>query len=114
MRRTIGTFDSQNHAAIANEIARNFLKTEKFQKVTDAQVKQNIKLARAAAWNAVLKMDNPINDVQPDSEDMLDISLMLDEIQHNEARYRPKLLSSPLQSETVRIFFIKHISPSPF
>jgi len=48
-----GTFDTQNHAISASVIARTKLNTSKDLKLTEEEVKVNVKLAKEAVLNAV-------------------------------------------------------------
>jgi len=101
-KRYIGTFDTQEQGSIARAIAKGYLKTEEGQKPADEQIiTQNVKLAREAAVEAVQKIRNE-DDVPPNDEDNLTMSLKLD---GEEACDRPKLQSTRYQSDEVRIYF---------
>jgi len=100
-RRNLGTFDTQDQAALANEVGRRMLKTEKGLKLTAEEVDRNVKLARVASMDAVRKIKRHEDDTPPNVEDMLRIFLMSDEVASKEAGDRPNLLLSRLQPEKV-------------
>jgi len=54
-RRNLGTYDTQDQAALANEVGRKMLKTEIGKSVTEEEIVLNIKKARDAVLDAVHK-----------------------------------------------------------
>ena len=46
----IGTFKSQQEAALANYVAREILKTEEGLKLTSDEIEERAKVARALPW----------------------------------------------------------------
>jgi len=97
-RRNLGTFNTQDQAALANEVGRKILDlTKKGTQITAEDIERNVKLAREAALEAVQKMDD-VDDTPPNEEDMFKILLLSEEVISMEAGDRPKLLPSRLQS----------------
>jgi hypothetical protein len=94
-RRNIGTFDTQDLAALANRVGRQLLTAEKGVTLTAAEIEENVMLARAASVKAVSKLQHE-DDAPPNEENRLEILLLSEE-----AADRPRLLSIRLQPEKV-------------
>lgn len=92
-RRNIGTFDTQDLAALANRVGRQLLTAEKGVTLTAAEIEENVMLARAASVKAVSKLQHE-DDAPPNEENRLEILLLSEE-----AADRPRLLSIRLQPE---------------
>lgn len=99
LRRNIGTFDTQDHAALANQIGRKILKPTKGSKLTVEETVKNMKLAREAARDAVNKVKHLEEDSPPSDNDVLHLLLMSAEMESKEAVNRPKLLQSRKEFE---------------
>eukprot|EP00571_Detonula_confervacea_P016952 CAMPEP_0172302726 /NCGR_PEP_ID=MMETSP1058-20130122/4390_1 /TAXON_ID=83371 /ORGANISM="Detonula confervacea, Strain CCMP 353" /LENGTH=1412 /DNA_ID=CAMNT_0013013315 /DNA_START=162 /DNA_END=4399 /DNA_ORIENTATION=- len=99
LRRNIGTFDTQDQAALANQIGRKILRTTKGSKLTALETDLNMKLAREAAWDEVNKVEHFEDDAPPNEEDLLNVLLMSDAIEIKEAGNRPELMLSQKQSK---------------
>lgn len=104
-RRNIGTFATQEQAALANEVGRKILDTAKDLQLTVEEVDQNIHEAREAAQEAVRKMidENLDDDATPTDEGMLNLLLWSQEECGDEVG-RPTLLASQVQSKIVSAF----------
>jgi len=103
-RRTLGTYDSQDHAALANEVGRKMLMAdkEKSSKLTAEEVERNMKQARNAAFKAV---SNIQEDIPPNEEDMFNLILMVDEVASMESGERPNLALSRSQPKKVSVLY---------
>ncbi|KAL3811831.1 hypothetical protein ACHAXA_004258 [Cyclostephanos tholiformis] len=99
-RRNIGTFATQEQAALANEVGRKILETAKGLQSTVEEMDQNIQKARDAAQVVVRKMidETRKDDLPPTDECMLNLLLMSHE-ECGEGDDRPKLLNSQVQSK---------------
>ena len=104
-RRNIGTFATQEQAALANEVGRKILETAKGLQSTVEEMDQNIQKARDAAQVVVRKMidETRKDDLPPTDECMLNLLLMSHE-ECGEGDDRPKLLNSQVQSKIVSPF----------
>lgn len=109
IRRNIGTFATQEQAALANEVGRKILETAKDLQLTVEEIDQNIQNARDAAQEAVRKMIDEYleGDESPTEEEMLNLLLRSQEECGDEAG-RPTLLASQVQSKIVSAFLSRH------
>jgi len=92
-RRNMGTFATQDQAALANEVGRKVLSlTKNGTKLSGEDIDHNVKLAREAALDAVNKMRDK-DEAAPNEDDMLKLLLLSEEVIVDEAENRPNLLS---------------------
>lgn len=97
-RRNLGTFDTQDHAALANKIGRRFLRN--ISNLNANQADENVKLARKTALDAVHKIKGE-DDTLPSEEEVINTLMMSNAVDMEVAGSRSKLLTSRLQPEKV-------------
>ena len=102
-RRVLGTFVTQNEAAVANKKGHNVLEsTKKSSGLTVYDINQNVKLARDAALEAVQTFRCK-HDAPPTDEEIFYIHLKSFE---DDANDRPKLQPGLLQQPQVRFIWM--------